>query len=311
MHKLIAPIFLCIGVICFVAKVEAQITNSNVVLGWNISATAGAPGYVSGTVVTNSNGVLTNNAFFASNNSPTYSNSIADSGPLPGISDTAMTIYGFGSKSTTSTKGFVTYQNGITVSTSTNVNSITGSNTAIPAAPNTNNLIQAINQNSVITFSITTAVGCSLTLTNANGFIDIGGSINAVTNWGLVWSTNADLTTITANSNSNIIGIASTANGVTTALAPLLAASLSNSPLTLNGGSTYFFGLAYWGGNSTGTMNTISGTNLVSDFNLLGYEVSTNPRRFCNGLVGRAFGMERTGLIPPAISRHGWITNPH
>ena len=244
-------------------KAEAQTTtNSNVVISWDISQN-GSPGYTG--TVTNTNGVLTNSTGFANANQITYSNTTTTT--ALGVSDTAMTIYGFGSKATTSSKGFITYQNTLTLPTSTTTN-------AIPAAPTTTNLIQAVDQNSIITFSITPSIGYSLVLTNATGFVDIGGSLNAVTNWGLVWSTNADLTTLTTASTTNIIGIASVANGATTAMAPIFGSKLTTNPLTLNGGTTYYFGIAYWGGLSSGTANTIQSSASTNDFALLGYQLA-------------------------------------
>ena len=264
-RSILALVLACVITPLLISKAEAQTTtNSNVVISWDISQN-GSPGYTG--TVTNTNGVLTNSTGFANANQITYSNSISNSGIALGVSDSAMTIYGFGSKATTSSKGFITYQNTLTLPSSTTTN-------AIPAAPTTTNLIQAVDQNSIITFSITPSIGYSLVLTNATGFVDIGGSLNAVTNWGLVWSTNANLTTLTTASTTNIIGIASVANGATTAMAPIFGSKLTTNPLTLNGGTTYYFGIAYWGGLSSGTANTIQSSASTNDFALLGYQLA-------------------------------------
>ena len=261
-------------------KAEAQTTNSNVILGFDILATAGAPGTnfngpTSGW--TNTNGVLTNGySPFATANNIVYSNSTTGvtNTPLIGVSDTAMTVYGFASKASTSTKGFILYQNTLTVSTSTNINPINNSNYAILAAPTTTNEAQAIAQDSLITWSITVSPGYRLVLTNASGWTAIGGSGNGVSNYGFIFSTNVTFNNgqEVFNSYSNI-GIASVAVGATTALAPSFASSLTVSNLVLNTG-TYYFGVAWWGAASSGTASTVQGTNLVSDFNLLGYSVA-------------------------------------
>ena len=177
----------------------AQTTNSNVLISFTISSSLyGTPGYTNGFTSanppTNSLGILTNAAPFANNNLIVYSNSTSSNAPLVGVSDTAMTIYGFASKSTTSTKGFATYQNGLTVSTSTNVNPVSGSNYAIGAAPSLANEAQAIAMNSIVTWNITVSTGFNLVLTNASGWIDNASSGNGVSNWGFVFSTNATFT---------------------------------------------------------------------------------------------------------------------
>ena len=258
-----APLMLALLSLFWVTSKAGAQTNSNVVLSWDITY-YGAPGYTgfgNPPYPTNSNGLLTNSFNFANNNTVTFSNTVSNS--TIGISDTAMTIYAFGSKSTANTKGFITYQNTLTAGTS-------GQPTSIPQAPTTNNLLIAASENSLITWSVTVQTGYTLVLTNATGFLDNGGSGNAASNWGFIWSTNSNLNAVTS---SNVIGIGSVANAATTAMAPLFAASITNanSHLTLNGGTTYYVGLAYWGSGGSASANIIL-ASATNDFALLGYE---------------------------------------
>ena len=229
-------------------------TNNGITFTFTPTVSAGIGGSQTLTA-TNSSGILTNGTAVSA------TGVIAGPGTT-GITDTAMSVYGFGTKVTASTKGFVLYEQSTAAAT-------------LSAAVASNNLVQ---------FSITAAAGTDIYLTNASGWGYLSGGATCVSNWGFVYSSNGP---INASSSGGVGGssgwtaiggtgsVAANATNVNIASSGGWGTALTGGAnnLKISAGSTYYFALVYWGATSTGASSTALSAN---SFVLNAYDVVTS-----------------------------------
>ena len=233
------------------AKAGSITTNGGITFTFTPTSSAGATGNT--LTATNASGILTNGAVV----SPT--GVIAGPG-VTGITDTALTIYGYGTKATTSSKGIVPYQG-----------------TVVPTT-----LTAAVNSNLIIQFAITAPTGTDIYLTNATGFgFANANSNNAVNDFAFIYSTNGQINAAADTGFGGANGFTQIGNSVTNLILTTNSSvattggwgtALSTSNLKISAGSTYYFAIAYWGATGNSSLSTILSAN---PFILKAYDVVT------------------------------------
>ena len=233
------------------AKAGSITTNGGITFTFTPTSSAGATGNT--LTATNASGILTNGAVV----SPT--GVIAGPG-VTGITDTALTIYGYGTKATTSSKGIVPYQG-----------------TVVPTT-----LTAAVNSNLIIQFAITAPTGTDIYLTNATGFgFANANSNNAVNDFAFIYSTNGQINAAADTGFGGANGFTQIGNSVTNLILTTNSSvattggwgtALSTSNLKISAGSTYYFAIAYWGATGSGSASAILSAN---PFILKAYDVVT------------------------------------
>ena len=229
---------------CVSTSMATTTTNAET-FSWGISTTLGSSGNV--LTATNASGVLTNGLTVSSANNISYTGG--------GASDTSLTVYGYSTKATTSSKGFVLYS-------------------ASTVAGIQDTVAQALTNNHMFAFSITAGANETITLTNALGLTSSGGT-NIPTNWGFFMSTVGPINATSGFGGTNGTQVGNTVvqnNSLgSTAIAPLFGINNSGNMITILPGTTSYFAIVFAGALSTGTADQIIGGS--SAFSLVGQSV--------------------------------------